>query len=832
MKNLFTISVRSFISFSLSWMLFHLLTLNLFFLNSSWADYLILKKKPCNTDQTCVEPLALEDPHGSELYQILLDSTWPTSREQPLEGHEAERLKTALKSKPWGDSYQYIWIPNTLHELHCAATLLQQKVGYELTFDRSYKSIIREYQTEDFYAHTNEKLKTMIETQSHPEHADIDHYFDQLNERGKRYYLFCSSELTKFLIEHGMSDEVKKSGITSSLFKEVLDDPDRAQLLRSMIADMYRIEAAVRNERARSTILELNREDFNPTHESLLDQMVQLEIERYKQNRALLFRGTNGVGTLEGGLALDSAFQTPPRAKKTRNLSLSYGSSPFTGLFRESSRESSPQRTACPFQYMRSSTLGYTLSIDKNDSQIKTLFELPRLGMIGRLFASGEFFHPRSKVGTKDVAPDTQVSGLFPSTVDSVGVLTQLGIIVNPEHTSESLGNMIHQYLADQSILLSFSNQKPRLDQSESVHFSQQDLARRIFTPTSDYIEKVTEFVIKSAGKERVFSAALSELSRVRTTDERALSSLVDLLDHADPNIRRLAVSSLEMIAPENPKLRKKVAQRVEDKDEKVARAAINALKNFTPLDEKTTDVILSHLDNSALSQYHNDLIEIFGDNWRGQPLVLDPKIQKAIARKIGVCDNATLLKRVNPLDPKALNITLDTLESDSPKSRIAALEILSSQTLTEKPLKDVQERLRDKDRTVRSEAISTLRKQQNHLPHSSLLLLAQTMGDPDDFVRYKTSQFLRSGELKKTPGVFQELMANLNHEAAEVRKDTIALILEIDPTLSFIPEDKRDPIKGYLDQKGDKKIEDVVEKKVLKEINRTLSDQESELKG
>ena len=802
--------------------------------HSARADYLIFKKKQCSLESSCLEPLSTSDPRAADLYQILINQTWPTSKEQPLDILDSERLQDALKSASLDAEYQFVWIPDTLQELHCAALLMGNHPGYGLVLDSRYHFNIPEYNTADFYAQTNEYLSHLIESTPKASRVDVDQFFDQLNEKGKKYYLFCNSEMGRFLMDQMNESGGKKGQITVPQINEFIMNKKSQQSLRAELAHRYNKEVFEFNQRARSPMIELTKEDEDPEQELMLDRSIQFELSQYKENKALIFRGTNGFETLEGGLAIDSAFATPPRAKSTRNKSLSYGGSLFSGVFRESSRDSDPQGGACPLHYMRAGVIGYAVSIEKDDPEVGMMFEIPRLGMIGRLFLSGEHFHPRSKVGTQDAQLSDQVSGIFPTGISSVKGLAQLGIIVNPEENSERLGHMIDEYLAQNAVVLSFKGRPAMSSQTVGFHAAQHDLAQRIYLPTSDFVERVSEVVAKNPTSNPIFNAAVVLLSRVKSTDERALGAVVDLLGSKDPNMRLLGVRVLGLIAPESPKVRRKIVDRLEDKEDRVVLAVIDALKNLAPLDEDTTDLILSSLDNADLERYHNAMIEVFVPRflWTRDRITLDPKIQKSLARRIGACPNALALKNLESIDPKALKFIIKALGHDAPKVRIAALEVLESQPLTPDLFEEVTDRLEDKDSGVRAQAVRTLDKHHDQLPRITVIKLAQRMGDQEDYVRYNVENVFEHKNVLKSPAVVQELLKLFEHDDIKIRRFVVSFFKKIDPNLNLIPKSFRPQMKAYLEQNAEKKIRDSIQKKDFNHLIDELEDMEAKQKS
>lgn len=200
----------------------------------------------------------------------------------------------------------------------------------------------------------------------------------------------------------------------------------------------------------------------NESQNKIVSNVVTLEYEARQKNKALLLRGTTFEETsislypsiqkkfIAGNSMLiqekpdkDStskqvttkrSFLDLYKTKENRPYSISFGNSLFAGFMFDP--------TACAYYFLsggrltnnqaienKAAPLGYGLLINKKDyieHQNSNLFFIPPLSSIASLFASGEWFHPRTKaaIATKQYNTDVEIQGVHLSSLeDSFGTI-------------------------------------------------------------------------------------------------------------------------------------------------------------------------------------------------------------------------------------------------------------------------------------------------------------------------------------------------------------------------------------------------------------------------
>jgi hypothetical protein len=188
----------------------------------------------------------------------------------------------------------------------------------------------------------------------------------------------------------------------------------------------------------------------------IIEQVMDLEYEARKLNKALLLRGSNSVEKMAMGylpyhaekhaesryksfnLIGSTVYGTPTfknalLGSYTSKYSISFGNSLFAGWFHDA--------TACAYLYM-SADVGklksYGLLLDKQqyvENNNHDLFFIPPLETIASLYAAGEFFHPRTKVVDIKTKDDVIIRGM--AKMISNRVIDPAHILLYPGNTTQ-----------------------------------------------------------------------------------------------------------------------------------------------------------------------------------------------------------------------------------------------------------------------------------------------------------------------------------------------------------------------------------------------------------
>jgi hypothetical protein len=620
------------------------------------AGYIIVKKLLCPDGSMCIEPMLEDDPQQHTLYQILHEYTWPTSRHPPGVNTEKEDLVLALKQQEaLNGRYEFIWVPDTIQDLSCAAALLSSG---RLVIERdNYRSIPMEYRTKSFTFKTDDTVELLLAQPEPNLSVALDEYFSNFQILGESYFFDCNRHLSHLLIHDASADlHSADQRVGLQIIENLFTDQAKAQSIRARVAQLYS-EQALRYCTESSSILCPNIKELSVAdRKTVLDHVIQLEVESNGRNEALLFRGTKGIGTLSGTMALDNALLNDHRKGRTQGSSLSYGSTLFAGLMTESKACQDPKGLACAMNYFRGSKFGYAVKLSRQDPNIRRMFDIPPLGLIGRLFAKGEFFHPRTRVGTKGIPPATQVSGFGDFCSHSVLELNRLNLVVEGGSTSEELARAINEYLLRNSILLAEQGEVPTAASAQSVLDAQSSLLRTEWVPSEAHVDAVVAAVLAHPESPATFKAGVGQLLRTKEEDHAVLARLFALLYHPDENIRSLAVQSLQNTFLDSPIIHRKLSEKLDDPSEKIRGEAARALHDQNISDADTLKIITRRIEREPSKAVLEMIIGIFNSD-SGKPVELTAEVQIAIASKMLECAVAEYLfrDRIRPIDSAVL---------------------------------------------------------------------------------------------------------------------------------------------------------------------------------
>ena len=667
----------------------------LLFESFALAGYLVLEKIECNRTDNCIKPVSEFDPNRSLLYQILLDNSWPTSlinNRYDKKLSEKKNLEQALsQNTDLFGKYEFLWVPSLLEDLYCAATILRN-ANDNLSVDEYGQIILRDYWVNNSdLSDTNYNFQKILYGNGFD---TVSNYFNELNKKGESAFFKCNNALTKFLSKYvneksefnHFDKQVIKSEI-ENIFENKID----IRQLTKKIAKIYNDQVLVPvNENsdavtiARSNLIDVGSKELK-SDPSLLEIIVQLEIEKAKQDEALIFRGTNGVATLEGTiLALDSTTSK-------MGFSLSFGNSPYSGLFKESSRSSESEIAtgACVMNFIRDSKYGYALWIKKNDHSIMELFDIPNLGLIGRLLSSGEFFHPRSRVGLPQYYTfESEVAGVRGG-ISSYQKLLPLKSIVNDKKSTEKLGKLISHYIANHAIVISENGYQINPIKAREVIAAQNTLTnRKGFQDTTEYLDKIIE-LLKSYDDYQTLNAAEREAEIF--TNKDIINKLVQLLSSTYKNIRYYSLHALELISPNNSEIHAAVFKNLNDNDSEIKKRSMKVLlasKNLDPsyyvkITEKLNDITLNNYVMEFLNRMQLPMDLKIYQVLLGFMKDEKPSIRRSAARIFINKNDYSFLKNVPEQDRIILITYINACGTAIRLNKVPALDYKTSNAIT-----------------------------------------------------------------------------------------------------------------------------------------------------
>lgn len=546
---------------------------------SALAGYMVVKTSNCDQASPCIEPPSVDDPNLDELYQIMLDKTWPTAPHPTADTEKADLARAVENSPTLENNYRFIWVPDTIADLHCASTLIMQKGRLEIPendskpvlkelADRQKHSIesasLRSFNASiPFRYNQNDEFQLLLERTGY-QGDSLKHYFREYNNVTKNAFFSCNFSIAQFF-ENFLQSSSDNKKITVESAELIYNDHTNLNRLVDEVIQLYNSQIEIKGSDGENiiSVIEVLTED-----RPIIDRVIQLEIDGEKNNIGFLFRGTNGVSTLDGGLALDDLLSH----ETNLGYPLSFGSSLYSGLFRESWHGTTSGSGACAMNYIRiSENFGYAIPIKKNDISIKELFEIPPFGLIGRLFFEGEMSHPRSKVGYIQ----SQKYEKVPGTYISFNNFQRLNLLVNSTKSSPELANKISDFIADNAIVLSKNRKIIDELSAKEVLSSQRTLSKRKFESSPDYINRIVDALVAHDNL-GVLAAARREMGIYSASEiER---NILPLLKHELATVRSYALSALTKVSPDQHEIHDAIAEALNDPVPSVKGDALVAL--------------------------------------------------------------------------------------------------------------------------------------------------------------------------------------------------------------------------------------------------------------
>ncbi len=391
------------------------------------AEYIV-----CNKDHNTVVPVPADyftQREGALLYETISKYQWPSVLafyENGSDACKADLEKTVLASRPFAEpeyickkiketdaSLCGIWIPNTLYELFALSytltvnneSLLTEGVGFLKTSLSDHKSKWT-YNLVDKELVTAINSSAIIKTKKQLLHevfihqrwwrraiALINKNEGQPNPWARIFLMvneFMTSVLSTMQVDTGGMALQRLTQSDEYASPAVLYCTIARQLVVDILASLKKNAQFIFKKEVLCCLeRELTKEGLNP--EGVLARTIKLELEAQKKNKAVLFRGTQPIThPLKQDIAvLDSTLFMPDYQPR----SVSYGNGLFAGCLFDA--------WATPYWYlMHGEYMGYGLLINKlvtakNSDQ--NVFFVPPLSTLHALFASGQFFHPRTK---------------------------------------------------------------------------------------------------------------------------------------------------------------------------------------------------------------------------------------------------------------------------------------------------------------------------------------------------------------------------------------------------------------------------------------------------
>lgn len=456
------------------------------FLSSSFcsAGYLIVKVEPKERESKAeakphLVAVAPDNPNAARLYQLMLSYEWPTALGYPAtprteESEEAQLAKATadanLVEHGQPADYRFIWVPDTIHELFLICDLQE---GRNLVHFPSagpyylrtlvtpidseapgYDAMIQHGSQKPFVDHA--AVDSGLITGRFPvEKARFSENLNAINARTLNDFFAENVRLLAEVVRHCRTrgKHPDAAGIQSFLLTSADLQDFRRELVirfnghyRASRFPSYRMVDKRKMPRKMGFPLSLAEEA--PDEGSMIARVVAMEIQAHEAGDALFYRGSNGLLGF-----VDSALDRRESSGRFKNGSLAYGASLFGGYFLDSlgSETDVPdESSACAVHYMEHSRFAYVLRFPKRlglqpGGSMQTLFLIPNLGIFGRLFGHGEYFHPRTRVGIQGSLPRKLVSGLL---AGSVSAHVAIGLVFDKGLTPLAMAHAVDEFIA------------------------------------------------------------------------------------------------------------------------------------------------------------------------------------------------------------------------------------------------------------------------------------------------------------------------------------------------------------------------------------------------
>lgn len=362
------------------------------------------------------EPVSLEDKvAGQKISDIILKYEWPGCIASDLTEQEKNELFATDNSyaqekfirkkihQALGEQYDVFFMPTSLYELFCLHVFLSEgKNSFKELWLKELKFLFEPID-----------LSPLLNREGSPQEIRkrvLDEYRKRNaiffnKDKGASPFIRMNKSIVDMLFSWQQGLKLCKDG--SCVSRQLVGQVPHilTRLVRDIV--LQKSKESLLQE-SFFTRLELEQKD------TFIKQVVDLEYEAEQKNRALLFRGntlkTQSMAINDEGREIKLMGSTllfgDVTLIKDAPYSISFGNSLFAGIVRDPG--------ACVYSFLTqlldeeifpSSSVGYTLFVDKKayvEHSVSNLFFIAPLQTLPALFATGEFFHSRSKVAVKD----------------------------------------------------------------------------------------------------------------------------------------------------------------------------------------------------------------------------------------------------------------------------------------------------------------------------------------------------------------------------------------------------------------------------------------------
>ncbi len=348
------------------------------------AQYLVVKKNP----HGCIMPLDENDAKKwNQVFAVLKKYTWPmclahlhelTPQEKSLLfelGVQAEEAFLRTQLQKIDQSCDIVFVPTTLYEVMVLYFHTQKNIDLGSCVYLEH-DIGKVCQNVDY---------TM---------RDIRKVYASKNDEFKDVYFLCNQMITICLCQ--LQKQARIKTLPDYIVAKV------QELVKNFLHNM-----TLANITRRDSLDKEDHIDFIP---EVLQKIVELEFVSHKEQKILLFRGTDCITQSFGNAKQNASYLLPDSPfivehnadhaeyntrilleNACRSYSLSYSNSALGGIIYDGWQDG-----ACAYLYMLTRSLGYAFSLSKKDCIEQKLFFISPLGRLPALSASGETWHSRS----------------------------------------------------------------------------------------------------------------------------------------------------------------------------------------------------------------------------------------------------------------------------------------------------------------------------------------------------------------------------------------------------------------------------------------------------
>jgi hypothetical protein len=345
-------------------------------------------------------PLTSRSRHR-KVYDLLMKHSFPMNSNPSLKidkkllaelyEDEAGTIERLLRKKV-DKNLRVLFVPSVLSELFVMRYYLDRSLGSESLDTPHALSHSGSFYTDSgqsvdrikFYDRTEKLLQKRSST-------NVWKFFDKANrDKNLRdvHFLVNRGLLLYLYSAISFSGDAAKLSVDAAMGVLDMFNRDFEQLRANYWSTESPVERSVDEELLRLKVC--SKDD----HE-IFRKAIELEYKAHARNSIVLYRGCRPIdtsGESKGDVLLDSVLEHD-KSEDLYEHSVSYGMTLFSGFFNDLS--------ACAYYYMRQEGLGYGVLVEKKEwrfGKLSDLFYIPSLGGLTMLYASGDAFHPRTKI--------------------------------------------------------------------------------------------------------------------------------------------------------------------------------------------------------------------------------------------------------------------------------------------------------------------------------------------------------------------------------------------------------------------------------------------------